>query len=80
MDFLKNAWNKWIPISQIIGNFMGQVMMTVFYLFIIFPLGVITRLFNDPLKIRKSILSKQISNFDKWEHPKQSLEESKKQY
>lgn len=80
MKIIKKIWKKWLPISQVVGNFMGQLIMTVFYLIILLPLGVVIRLFNDALKVRNSKLLTQKTNFEKWDHPKQSLEESKKQY
>ena len=80
MKLLKNLWNKWLPVAQAIGNFMGQVIMTVFYLVILLPLGIFIRLFRDVLNIKKESLSKRRTNFEKWSHPKQSIEEARKQY
>ena len=76
MPFLKWLWEKWLPIAQAVGNFQAQLIMTLFYFVIILPLGVSYRFFADPFRLRKKIKS----NFESWEHPKQSLEESKKQY
>lgn len=80
MKVLKAVWKKWLPIAQAIGNFNAQVILTIFYLVIILPLGIIFRLFADPLNIRRDRLSRQKSNFRKWEHPNQNLEEARKQY
>ena len=78
MTFLKLLWKKWQPIAQAIGNFQAQVILTLFYLVIMFPLGVIFRLFADPLRIRSVDSIK--SNFVKWEHPKEDLKRARKQY
>ena len=74
---LKSIWKIYKPIAQTIGNFMGQLIMTIFYLIILLPLGLIMRLFSDPLNIKTSARK---SNFGNWEHPKQNLEGAKKQY
>lgn len=80
MKFVKFLWRKWLPIAQAVGNFNAQVILTIFYLIIILPLGLVFRLFADPLNIRARELSRKRSNFNKWEHPKQNLEEARKQY
>ena len=77
MRLLKSIWKIYKPIAQTIGNFMGQLIMTIFYLIILLPLGLIMRLFSDPLNIKTSARK---SNFGNWEHPKQNLEGAKKQY
>jgi len=77
MKLIKFLWKKWLPIAQSVGNFMGQLIMTIFYLIILLPLGLIMRLFSDPLNMKTSARK---SNFGNWEHPKQNLEEAKKQY
>lgn len=69
---MKKLWRKWLPIAQAIGNFQAQVILTVFYLVIMSPLGIGFRVLK-----RKRIAT---SNFQKWEHPKESLEEARKQY
>ena len=83
MDFLKwfrssltRLWKKWLPIAQAIGNFQAQVILTIFYFVIVAPLGVGLRLFADPLRVRK----KAKSNFQRWEHPKETLETARRQY
>ncbi|OGD82874.1 hypothetical protein A2165_01570 [Candidatus Curtissbacteria bacterium RBG_13_40_7] len=80
MKLIKILWRKWLPLAQIIGNFNAQVILTVFYLIIIMPLGVIYRIFADPLRMRLSQAKKRQTNFVKWEHKKETLEEARKQY
>lgn len=63
-------------IAHAIGNFQAQVILTIFYFAIFLPLGIVFRLFVDPLKLR----SVKRSNFQKWEHEEQSLEEARRQY
>ncbi|OGD83112.1 hypothetical protein A3A54_02215 [Candidatus Curtissbacteria bacterium RIFCSPLOWO2_01_FULL_39_62] len=80
MNLFKRIWKVYKPIAQSVGNFMGQFIMTVFYLIILLPLGILIRLFSDVLKIKKSSLNRQKSNFEKWVHPKQDVDEARKQY
>lgn len=84
MNFLKAIWAKWLPIARVIGNFQAQVILTLFYLVVLFPVGVVYRLFADPLRLRSGqalrLRTRVRSNFQKWEHEKQSLEEARKQY
>jgi len=77
MNFLKWLWRKWLPVAQAIGNFQAQVILTFFYVVVIAPLGIVYRLFADPLNLRNRNTR---SNFGKWQHPKQNLEETRKQY
>jgi hypothetical protein len=50
---LKRAWERWKQIARKIGNFQARVFLTAFYSVILFPFGVATRLFADPLRIKK---------------------------
>ena len=76
MTFLKWLWNRWMAIAKPIGNFQSQVIISVFYLVILSIVGVPFRLFSDPFKMR----SKLKSNFDKWEHPKETLVSAHRQF
>lgn len=80
MRFIKLLWRKWLPIAQIIGNFNAQVILTIFYLIIIFPLGVFYRFIADPLRLRLRQAFRRRTSFEKWEHSKDSLEEARRQY
>jgi len=80
MDFVKRVWQKWLKVAKIIGNFNGQVLLTIFYLIIIAPLGVVYRIVADPLEIKSRLILKQKSSFRKWEHPKDNLENARRQY
>lgn len=80
MKFVKLLWLKWLQLAKIIGNFNGQVILTIFYLIVILPLGLIYRFFADPLEIKRGFILKQKSNFRRWEHPKDNLENARRQY
>ncbi len=78
MQYLKVAWKKWLKLARIIGNFQGQVIMSVFYLVLMLPFGLLVRIFADPLKMKASLGSK--SNFGEWKHPDDDLESAHRQY
>ena len=78
MDLLKVLWRKWLKIARIIGNFQGQVILSVFYFLLVWPLGIFFRFFSDPLNIGKQKRAR--SNFEKWVHPKDTLGTARRQY
>lgn len=80
MKVLKIFWRKWLPVAQAIGNFNAQVILSAFYLIIIFPLGFVFRILTDSLRMGWGGISKRKTNFQKWEHEKQNIEEARKQY
>ncbi len=75
---LKNVLNKWLTFPRIVGSFNFQVLLTLFYLLIVMPLGIFFRFFSDPLNVKIKKFTK--SNFSDWSHPKQDLEEARRQY
>ena len=50
---LKVIWKAWTRIAHIIGNFQARVLLTILYLVLVLPFGLIVRLFADPLRIKK---------------------------
>ncbi len=51
---LRRLWQTWKRLAHAIGNFQARVLLTLFYGVLILPLGVVVRLFADPLRIRRS--------------------------
>jgi hypothetical protein len=51
-SMLKNAWQAWKRIARAIGNFQARVILTIFYAVLVFPFGIVVRLFFDPLRIK----------------------------
>ena len=43
------AW--WMPIAEVIGNFMNRLILSIFYFVIVLPFGLGVRLFSDPLEL-----------------------------
>ncbi|MFZ0817881.1 MAG: hypothetical protein WAM78_20320 [Candidatus Sulfotelmatobacter sp.] len=52
MKVLKRAWEAWKVLAHKIGNFQARVFLSVFYAILV-PFGVGTRLFSDPLRIKR---------------------------
>ena len=48
---LRRFWTRWKEIATHIGDFQARLLLTLFYLIVAAPFGVIAR-FLDPLKIR----------------------------
>jgi hypothetical protein len=53
MKTLKRAWEAWKRLGKKIGNFQARVLLTIFYVVLMFPFGIAARLFSDPLRIKK---------------------------
>ena len=49
----KRLWNAWKQIARRIGDFQARVLLTLIYVTLILPFGVIVRAFGDPLRIRR---------------------------
>ncbi len=77
MKIIKKAWKKWLEIGRIIGNFNFQVILTIFYFFILWMIGFFVRYFSDPLLVKKT---KRTSNFLPWEHSVENIAQAKNQY
>lgn len=49
---LKRFWQSWKRIARAVGTFQARVLLTVFYVVLVFPFGICARLFSDPLRIK----------------------------
>jgi hypothetical protein len=53
---MRKLWKRfvgwWMPIAEVIGNFMNRLILSIFYFVIVLPFGVGVRLFSDPLELR----------------------------
>jgi hypothetical protein len=52
MVTLKRVWLAWKRIAQAIGNCQARVLLTIFYAVLVFPFGILVRLFADTLRIK----------------------------
>lgn len=75
---LKSAWKRWLKVAKVIGNFQGQVILTLFYFVLVAPFGFVLAFFGDPLKMKKG--SAKGSNFGNWNHKADDLESARRQY
>lgn len=78
MKVIKLLWRKWLKAAHIIGNFQARVFFSLFYLLPLLPVGLILKIFSDPLHIKKKNYKK--TNFHTWEHPKEDLKQARMQY
>jgi len=49
---LKRIWQAWKVLAHKIGNFQARVLLTVVYLVLGLPFGLIARIFGDTLRIK----------------------------
>ena len=52
MDILRKVWHIWKRFGRLVGDFIGRVVLTVFYFTIFIPFGLGVRLFSDPLRLK----------------------------
>lgn len=50
---LQHAWQRFGLITSIIGDFQGRVIAILFYFTVLVPFGVGSRLFSDPLHLKR---------------------------
>ena len=49
---LNKIWKTWRRIGQAIGDFIGRLVLTLFYFTLFMPFGLGVRLWADPLDIK----------------------------
>jgi len=72
---LKALWQGWVRVSKKIGDFQARLLLSFFYLVLVVPLGLMARLFSDPLAIRKST-----ANWSPRQTPPHRLEDARRQF
>lgn len=55
---IKKIWEKWKKIAIKIGDFQFNLIFSLLYYILIVPIGIISNIFKDFLKLK---------NFPKWE-------------
>ena len=48
-----NVWHHWKQFGHFLGDWLGRVVLTIFYFTMFVPFGIGVRLFSDPLHIKK---------------------------
>jgi hypothetical protein len=66
---LRKLWQEWLRISKHIGSFNARALITLIYFTILAVFGLASRLFSDPLDIKKrpgesAWLSRSTSDLD----------------
>jgi hypothetical protein len=72
---LKELWQRWVKVAKKIGDFQARLMLSLFYLVLILPIGLIARLFADPLALKKSAAS-----WDTRQNAPPRLEDARRQF
>ncbi|MCP5101638.1 MAG: hypothetical protein GY943_39340 [Chloroflexi bacterium] len=49
MNALRKFWEGWKKFGQFMGDFIGRLVLTIFYFTILMPFGLIVTLFQDRL-------------------------------
>jgi hypothetical protein len=49
----RNLWEAWKRIAHKIGNFQARVLVTLLYVVVVLPFGLMVRSLSDPLQIKK---------------------------
>ena len=53
MGLLGRVWATWKRFAQVVGDFIGRVVLTIFYFTIFMPFGLGVRLLGDPLAVKR---------------------------
>jgi hypothetical protein len=77
MKPIQNAWTRWIAFGQVAVKVQMRILFTAFYFLIFWMVGLVVRIFSDPLRIKNK---QTLSAFSPWEHPDETLEQSRNQY
>ena len=51
---LAQLWNWWKPTALVIGRVQAAVLFTLLYAVFLVPVGLVFRLFADPLQLRRA--------------------------
>lgn len=76
MKALSKFWQAWKRFGQIIGNFVGRVILSLFYFTVFVPFGLGATLFGDVLKLKEERTAHWLSR----ETPEVNLEDSRRQF
>ncbi len=52
MDLLKRLWKKWKRFGHLMSDFVGRILLVVFYYSLLAPFGLAVRAFGDILDMR----------------------------
>lgn len=52
--FLKELWQRWVRFSKRIADWQARLLLSMLYFLMILPIGLIVRVFADPLALKKT--------------------------
>lgn len=53
MRWLRKSWTLWKRFSQLVGDVVARVLLSVLYFTAFAPFGLIARYITDPLRVRQ---------------------------
>ncbi|MFQ5400513.1 MAG: hypothetical protein ACE5E7_13060 [Anaerolineae bacterium] len=53
MKLLRNLWEGWKRVGRFMGDFIGRLVLTLFYFTLFLPFGLGMRLWGDRLDIKR---------------------------
>jgi len=77
MNNIKKGWIKWKKFGRAAANVQAQIIFTLFYFLILWTVGIVFRIFSDPLNIKNKSIK---STFSKWNTLDDSLEQARNPY
>jgi len=75
---IRNLWGQWKSFARAMGEFQSRILLGVVYFFVVAPFGIITRIFKDPLLLKRKGSG---SNWSPGDHPtSENLDKARKQF
>ena len=71
-----NWMNRWMAILHTVGNVQAWILLSLFYVVILTPFGLVYRMCADPLRMRKSSASNWIPLPRQYDRLEQAKEQS----
>lgn len=72
----QRAWRRFQRFGQLVGDFIGRLILTLFYFTLLMPFGLGVRLFTDPLNLKPDVHS----GWRKHGSSDRELDEGRRQY
>ena len=72
---LKNLWQGWQKVAKRLGDFQARLILSLLYIFIVLPIGLIARMFSDPLSLKKTA-----AHWDAKQSAPARLEDARRQF
>ena len=84
MTILQRLWDGFKRVMCVVGDFQARLILTVLYIIMIAPMGLIVRAVSDPLRIRRpadaSVDSYWIPRVEENDPKETPLDEARRQF